>query len=76
MPTVFKCATEKCNNTLAHDQLNTVQLQVIQRSPKKCEDCGKTTVWLEQSSMFSDEVETIKITKRRKYNAKRNNFNH
>jgi hypothetical protein len=51
--TVYTCGNApKCNNAIAADQLNAVQLKAIRLWPKTCDDCGKQTKWVEQQTLF------------------------
>lgn len=53
----FKCANQKCNNTIAIDGLNTVKLKVLRRWYRTCDRCGQKTKWLEQSSLLNTNTE-------------------
>lgn len=56
---VFKCANEKCTNSMDATGLNEVKLKVLRRVPKICEKCGQRTMWHETFAMFSNEKQNI-----------------
>ena len=75
---IFVCGNvTKCTNSIAADGINDVQLKAIRTRPMTCDDCTRSTQWIEQLALFNNievKPKTSRIGGRRNANNRNSNY--
>jgi hypothetical protein len=72
----FVCGTENCGYAIASEGLNHIQLKALRVWKKTCPNCGKQTLWVEQTSLLNTQTTTKKpMEGKRHAKAKKPNIN-